>query len=798
MTDTEADTRAKLIDPALARSGWLPERIRREHQFTDGPITVVGRSYRRGTIKRCDYALRWTRDHVIAVVEAKAQDVPATDGLQQAIAYAITLGASFAYATNGLTIIERDLLTGVETTLDDFPSPQALHERWRIGNGVAPESERVLAVPLYTGKHKPRYYQLIAVNLAVEAISAGRERALLTLATGTGKSFIAFQICWRLWTAGWNRKGRPGRPRMLFLADRDILVRDPMRKDFAPFESALWRIEGDAVLGREMYFSTYQAIAEDNTRPGLFRQYPRDFFDLIVVDECHRGSAAEDSTWRDILDWFTGAAKLGLTATPLRDDNRDTYDYFGNPLYQYSLKQGIEDGFLAPYKVRRVLTDVDAVGWRPSADTVERHGNVIPDQLYATKDFEKKIVIDGRTKAIAEYIARYLKRIGPYSKTLVFCVDQPHAQEMRDALVAACPDEVRKNADYVCRVTSDDHDVGRTHLDNFQNINKATPTILTTAEMLTTGVDAPTIQVIVLVRVVGTISTFKQIIGRGTRLCEQKGKYFFDILDFTGTATRSFADTAFNGFPATDEDDDIDGGGDDDEEGGEGDGDGPEVPPGHGGDDEPPTVGPRPPRPPPPPPPPEPRKLYADGERVTILADVVQVMDADGRLRTVRYTEYAGERVRTLFRSAAALQAKWIEPELRQEVIDALGVRGIDLAELADRAAADQADPFDLLCHVAFNAPLLTRRERAERLRRSAPAFWEQYPPKAHEVLAAILDKYAEHGEEEIALPDVLDVPPLSTFGNVIEVASRFGGAEKLRGAVEALHRHLYDIDLAG
>ena len=799
MSDTEADTRATLVDPALAGAGWAPEHIRREFQFTDGRITVSGRTARRGRVKRCDYVLRWSRDHLLAVVEAKSIEVPASDGLQQAIEYATTLGIPFAYATNGTTIIERDLLTGVESTLHAFPSREELYARWRTARGLTAEVERVLSTPLHTGKRQARYYQLIAINRAIEALARGDERVLLTLATGTGKSFIAFQICWRLWNAGWNRKGRPAKPRILFVADRDVLVSDPYTKDFAPFESARWRIEGEAVVGREVYFATYQAIAEDTNRPGLFRQYQRDFFDLVIVDECHRGSARDDSTWRDILDWFTGAAKLGLTATPLREDNRDTYDYFGAPVYQYSLKQGIDDGFLAPYKVRRVLTDADAIGWRPGATTADREGKAVPDQVYGTKDFERRIVLDGRTKAIAGYIARYLKRIGPYSKTLVFCVDQEHAQAMRDALVAEFPDEVRRNADFVCRVTANEANVGRAHLSNFQDINRATPTILTTSEMLTTGVDAPTVQVVVLVRVVGTISTFKQIIGRGTRLCEQKGKLFFDILDFTGTATRNFADPEFDGFPEADTEEDVDGDGGDEpgaDEGGatpppggddEGQGDGPENP-----------VPPRPPKPPPPPPPPAQPKIYVDGEVVTILADVVQVMDANGKLRTVRYTQYAGEKVRTLYRSATALQAKWVQPELRREVIDELGARGIDLGELAERAKADDADPFDLLCHVAFNAPLLTRRERAERLRRASPSFWDQYPPQAREVLSAILDKYAEHGEGEIALPDVLDVPPISEFGNIIEVAGRFGGTEQLRDAVGALHRHLYDVAQAG
>lgn len=679
---------------------------------------------------------------------------------------------------------------------------------------------------------------MTAINRAVEALARGEDRVLLTLATGTGKSLIAFQICWRLWRAGWNRRGTSGRPKMLFLADRDTLVGDPMGKEFEPFKEALCRIEGGvATTSREMYFSTYQAIAEDSSRPGLFRTYPPDFFDLIVVDECHRGSARANSTWREILDWFTGAAKLGLTATPVRDeapdraitpgedDTRDTYRYFGKPRTIYSLRQGIDDGFLAPYKVRRIITNIDAMGWRPTAGQRDRKNKLIPDREYTTREFERKIVIDSRTKAIAGYLTEHLKRTGRYDKTIVFCVDQEHALLMRIALAQANADLVQRDPDYVCRVTSKEEEIGKAHLKRFQDVERRTPAILTTSEMLTTGVDAPTVKNIVLVRLVPTMSTFKQIIGRGTRVFGDK--LFFEILDFTGTATRNFADKKFDGDPISeeeeklgeDEEGDEENGGDDESgdegPGGEDDETGePETPDVPGEEDPPPEdTGPDDPEDEdgPEDPPPwdddddtedtgeeEPRKFYVDGGEVKVVAQTVHILDADGTLRVVRYIEYVGERVREIARSAAGLQASWVAPELRDAVLDELGTRGIDVGELAERAQAPEADPFDLLCHVAFNAPLRTRRQRADSVRGRRPDFWERYTPAAREVLAAVLEKYADYGDASLALPDVLQVPPLSDLGNIIEIAARFGGVPALRDALGDLRRHLYALDEAG
>jgi type I restriction enzyme R subunit len=794
MAFTEADTCRLYVTPALIAAGWdSHQQIVEQKYFTDGRVILVGSKTKRNTGKKADYLLRYTRDVPVAVVEAKAFDHLVGEGLQQAMAYAEILGVPFAYATNGQEIIEHDYLTGVETTLTAFPSPAQLWSRWKSGKALDESVEKIMLTP---GHHSPdripRYYQTVAINKAIEALATGKERVLLTLATGTGKSLIAFQICYRLWQARWNRKGTHHRPKILFLADRDVLVGDPYKKDFAPFGEARHRIEGDAVKSREMYFATYQSIAQDERRPGIYKEYDRDFFDLVVVDECHRGSAREDSNWREILDWFTGAAKLGMTATPLRDDNRDTYDYFGNPVVMYSLRQGIEDGFLAPYRVRRVVTDVDAAGWRPVVGERDRYLREIPDDLYVTKDFEKKVVLTRRTRAIAKYIADFMAKSNRYAKTIVFCVDQEHALDMRKALADVNQDIVKAYPDYVCRCTADEGLIGKGHLDRFQDVDKLSPVILTTSDMLTTGVDAPTVKNIVLVRVVNTISTFKQIIGRGTRLRTDYDKWFFTILDFTGTATRNFADPDFDGFPEVDEEDTLpepypetepkdgeqppDEGVEPEDEGGD-----PEQP-------EPPE-----PPPPPPPPPPKPDKFYVDGVQVVIVADLVYELDADGKkLRSIQYTEYAGEKVRILFRTVAELRAKWMQPTFRAEILAELESRGIDVDELSVQAKHPDADAFDLLCHVAFNAPLRTRKERAEALRKKHPDFWEQYSPEAREVLSAIVAKYTEHGIVELEVPKILEIPPISTMGTVLELVGRFGGPQQISEAVNELQRRLY------
>lgn len=469
---TEADTCRLYVLPKLDEAGWNqePHSFNEQKTFTDGRIVVTGNRVKRRPQKRADYLLRYTRDFLIAVVEAKAAYKTPGDGLQQAKEYAEILGLKFAYATNGKGIIEFDYTTGLETKLDRFPSPQELWERWVAHEGITDEVIEKLLTPFndLTGKD-PRYYQEIAINRAVQAILQGKPRVLLTMATGTGKTLVAFQICWKLWNSRWNRRGEHRRPRILYLADRNILIDDPKDKIFAPFGDARWKIEnGVANKGRELYFAIYQAIAKDEARPGLYREYPRDFFDLIIVDECHRGSARDDSSWREILEYFAPAAQLGMTATPLRQDNRDTYEYFGNPIYQYSLKQGIEDGFLAPYRVHRVVTTYDSTGWRPNKGQLDRYGREIPDAEYHTKDFERVVSLRPRSEAIARHLVEFMKKNGRFDKTIVFCVDQEHADEMRRLLNNLNADLVQKHPDYVCRVTAADADIGRGHLSNFQ------------------------------------------------------------------------------------------------------------------------------------------------------------------------------------------------------------------------------------------------------------------------------------------------------------------------------------------
>ncbi len=432
----------------------------------------------------------------------------------------------------------------MEREIDTFPTPDELWRRLAGQEQLAPEVADRLLTPTYnlSGKH-PRYYQEIAINRTVRAILLGDRRVLLTMATGTGKTFVAFQICWKLWSSRWNRTGEHRRPKILYLADRNVLVDDPKDKTFTPFGDARIKIgEGELSYGREMYFAIYQAIAKDERRPGLYREFPRDFFDLIVVDECHRGSARDDSNWREILEYFEPAYQLGMTATPKRQDNIDTYRYFGNPIYTYSLRQGIDDGFLAPYRVHRIITQWDAAGWRPSQGDIDRYGREIPDEVYETPDFERIISLKARTEAVAKHLTAFLKKTDRFAKTIVFCVDQEHADEMRRALNNLNADLVQQYPDYVCRVVSDEGSIGRGHLSRFQDVERATPVILTTSQMLTTGVDMPTCKNVVLLRIINAMTEFKQIIGRGTRVRDDYGKLFFNILDYTGSATRLFAD----------------------------------------------------------------------------------------------------------------------------------------------------------------------------------------------------------------------------------------------------------------
>ena len=792
---TEADTCREFVTPRLVEAGWgtAPHAIGEQRTFTNGRIIVAGGKVRRGKQKRADYLLYHRRDYPLAVVEAKEIGLPAETGVQQAREYAEILGLKFAYATNGHRIIEIDYTTGTEREVDRYATPDELFTRLSAATHLPQDAAAHVLEPfnLISGK-VPRYYQQIAINRVIEAILLGQKRILATLATGTGKTCVAFQICWKLWNSRWNRTGEYRRPKILFLADRNILVDDPMAKMFAPFGDARHKIAGgDTSQSRDMYFGIYQALTTASA--DVFRQYRPDFFDLIIIDECHRGSSRDESAWRAVLDYFEPAVQFGMTATPLREESRDSYEYFGNPVYTYSLRQGIEDGFLAPYRVHRVITTVDAAGWRPSKDELDRYGREVPDDEYQTKDFERVVALRSRTRAMARHLTDLLKGTDRFAKTLIFCVDQEHAAEMRQELLNLNSDLVKQYPDYVCRVTADEGAICLTHLSHFQDVDKPTPVILTTSQLLTTGVDAEMVKNVVLARVVGSRSEFKQIVGRGTRLKVDYGKEYFNIIDFTGTATSHFADPDFDGDPARIEEVIIDETG---EQMGitEAEVEAPQVdmpleyelPEEQIGTDtgiiitEPPV---------------EPRKFYIDGGEVEVIGHLVYDLDTDGKkLQVVKYTDYSGRAVRTLYPTREALQSAWANPDTRSEVLRELTERGISFAELASSSEQPDADLFDLLCHLAWNAPLLTRRQRAEAAKRKTQDLFAQHGDTAREILTLLLDRYIERGILQFnALSELMKVQPFDRYGSPSEIATRhFGGVRGMKDAVSRLQTALY------
>ena len=691
--------------------------------------------------------------------------------MQQAKEYAEILGVQFTYATNGQQIIEFDFHTGQQRQIDRYPTPDELWARLHVQPEVAPH---LLAPTSRTSGKALRYYQEIAINRVVEAIAGGRRRILLTMATGTGKTLVAFQICWKLWKSEWNAARAKRPPRILFLSDRNILVDDPKDKDFVPFGDARFKIEGGTVnKSREMYFAIYQSLAPTEGGAGRYSQYAPDFFDLIVVDECHRGSARDDSNWRDILEYFAPAYQIGMTATPRRDDNGNTYDYFGDPIYEYSLRQGIEDGFLAPYTVLRVVTDVDAFGWRPIVGQIDRYKREIPDQEYTTDDFDHVVALRARTEAIARHLTDFLAKSGnPYAKTIIFCTDQEHALEMQDALARLNPELMKRYPDYVCRVTADEGDIGRGHLDHFKDVERVSPVILTSSRLLTTGIDIPTCKNIVIARVIRSMTEFKQIIGRGTRVRDDYDKLFFNIIDYTGSATELFADPGFDGFPALEvlEHMDEDGRTIKDKVISDRDPTAPIL-------DDVPL---------------ERRKLYVDEGAAEVIAEMVYELDENGKQIVVRYTDYAAERVRSLYPNSAAIRRQWADPFQRTRLIEHLAEQNIDFERLAAVTNQPDADPFDLLCHIAFNAPIRTRRERANRVRQEETAYFQSYTGPAREILLSLLEKYAEFGTMQFILKDILRVPPFTGYGNIIEIGKYFGGLDKLKQAVDQLQTLLY------
>jgi type I restriction enzyme R subunit len=788
----EADTCRKYVLPKLQDWELEPHLLSEQYAIDAGRILTTGSQNRRRRKKYADYLLCYDRDFPLAVVEAKRKHKLPQDGLQQAKEYAELLGLKFAYSTNGTGIVEFDYTTGLITALDRFPSPAELWTRWRQSEGLSVEIADDLRTPFdLTGGKVPRYYQRIAINRAVQAVLQEQKRLLLTLATGTGKTTIAFQIAQKLWTMGWNTAGEHRKPRILFLADRNVLVDDPMLKDFSAFrEDILHKIQGEAVKSREIYFAIYQAIAKDKNHPGLFRDYSPGFFDLIIVDECHRGSARDESNWREILEYFQPAYQLGLTATPLRDENKDTYRYFGNPLYTYSLKQGIEDGFLAPYRVRRIITSFDAFGWRPGADERDRYGRPVPDEEYQTGDFERVISLRARTEAIARHITQFLQKTDPFAKTIVFCVDEDHVLEMVTALNNFSADLVREHPNYVCRITSKAGDTGKAFLYQFKDVQTQTPVIAVTSKLLTTGVDIPTCTNVVLVKVIRSMTDFKQMIGRGTRVYEEGGKLSFNILDYT-KSTRLFADPDFDGIPELVKEEQMD------EEGQTVEGTEVDVPPEQPEEGEPDSEEPSD----------EPsgftgipkdddtlpRKYYFDGEICEVIGEVVYELDPNGnRLRTFKLIDYTSEQVRTLYRSSLEIRQRWTNPEQRSEIIQQLADRGIDFSDLKAITNQPDADPFDLLCHIAFDTPVLTYKQRAERMKRDRQDFFTQYGQDAQEILAILLDTYAQGGPDQLILPAALKLKAMEKYGNVKEIADKFGDADTLKQAIEELQVLLY------
>lgn len=807
---SERDICSKFIGPAVEKAGWdRMSQIREEVSFTKGRIIVRGKLVSRGKGKRADYILYFKPNIPLAVIEAKDNNHSVGDGIQQALGYAETLNIPFAFSSNGDGFVFHDR-TGVlpvkESMLpmDAFPSPGDLWATYRQWKGLTPEHERIVLQDYFddgSGK-APRYYQMNAINATVEAIAKGQDRILLVMATGTGKTFTAFQIIWRLWKAGLKK-------RVLFLADRNVLVDQTMVNDFRPFGSAMAKLStgartierADGTQGElttavdqrrridtsyEVYLGLYQAITGPEERQKLYREFSPGFFDLIVIDECHRGSAAEDSAWREILEHFSGATQIGLTATPKETRYVSNIHYFGEPVYTYSLKQGIRDGFLAPYKVVKVHIDRDIAGYRPEKGKLDRFGNEVEDRIYNQKDFDRNLVIDDRTRLIAGKVSDFLRESGDrFQKTIVFCVDEEHAARMRQALVNENKDLCDENARYVMRMTGSDTE-GCAQIGNFIDPESKYPVLVTTSRLLSTGVDAQTCRLIVLEREIGSMTEFKQIVGRGTRIHEDTKKYYFTIMDFRG-ATNHFADPDFDGEPVQiyepgpddpvlPPDDVPPPGGDD------------PFPPDPGEDEEI-LVDPEPPVINIPPGGDTPRKIYVDGVAVSIVAERVEYLDENGRLITESLKDYTRKELKKHFASLDTFLQRWNAAERKQAILDELANEGLPLEPLMEEVNKD-LDPFDLICHVAFDRPPLTRRERAENVRKRD--VFTKYGPQAGAVLDALLQKYQDAGVLALDDPGILKIAPFSAMGTPVQLIKQFGTRVDFERAVHELQAELY------
>ncbi len=796
---TEADIITKCVMPAILNAGWdNTTQIRQEVKLRDGKVIVRGKVAARRTVKSADIVLYHKPGIPLAVIEAKANKHEIGKGMQQGIEYARLLDVPFVFATNGDGFIFRDATAAEgeclekQITLDDFPSPAELWQKFCLWKGYTQAQLPVITQDYYddgSGK-SPRYYQLQAINKTIEAVSNGQNRVLLVMATGTGKTYTAFQIIWRLWKSK-NKK------RILFLADRNILVDQTKNNDFQPFGTAMTKVSGRTIdPAYEIHLALYQAITGPEEDQKAFKQVAPDFFDLIVIDECHRGSASEDSAWREILDYFSSATQIGLTATPKETHEVSSTDYFGDPVYVYSLKEGIEDGFLAPYKVVRVDIDVDLQGWRPTKGQTDLNGEVIDDRIYNQKDFDRTMVIDERTELVARTITDYLKRTNPMDKTIVFCNDIDHAERMRRALVNLNPEQVKKNDKYVMKITGDD-EIGKAQLDNFINPKKAYPVIATTSELMTTGVDAKTCKLVVLDQNIQSMTKFKQIIGRGTRIDERYGKLWFTILDFK-KATELFADERFDGIPEKVMDttpEDIADPESDFEEKLE------EI---SEHDDEQVTGVDEPPAPPyqvtdtddlgPLPEEDEKkiRKFHVNGVAVGVIAQRVQYYDADGKLVTESFKDYTRKTLLKEYASLDDFTRKWQDADRKEAIIHELEQQGIIWEVLAEEVGKD-LDPFDMLCHVVYGQPPLTRKERAENVRKRN--YFTKYSEAAQAVLDNLLDKYADAGVQEIESIQVLKLKPFDSMGTLPEIIKTgFGDRNGYNQALSELENEIYQL----
>ncbi len=776
---SERDVCSKFITPAVVDAGWnLQHQIREEVTFTAGRIIVRGKLVGRGKKKRADYILYHKPNIPIALIEAKDNTHSIGDGMQQALGYADALDIPFVYSSNGDGFLEHDRVGSVgtverELALTDFPSPDELWRRYCMAKGLVDDKSEKLVSQDYHhdgGGKSPRYYQWVAINRTIEAIARGQRRILLTMATGTGKTFTAFQIIWRLWKAG-------AKKRILFLADRNILVDQTKTNDFKPFGGAMTKISKRQVdKSYEIYLSLYQAVTGNEEEKNIYKQFSPDFFDLIVVDECHRGSAAEDSAWREILEYFHSATQIGMTATPKETGDVSNIHYFGEPVYTYSLKQGIEDGFLAPYKVVRIDLDKDLTGWRPEKGKRDKYGQEVEDRIYNQRDFDRSLVLDQRTDLVAKKVTEFMQATNPYAKAIVFCVNIDHAERMRQALVNENADLCRDNPKYVMRITGD-NDEGKAELDNFIDPESRYPVIATTSRLMTTGIDAQTCQLIVLDQRIQSMTEFKQIIGRGTRVNEDYGKYYFTIMDFR-KVTELFADPDFDGDPVQiyepGEDDPIVPPEDEGEASGEGeDGHDPieEVmidPEEHG----------------------RPTRYVLDDVGVEIISVREQYYGKDGKLITESLKDYTRRTVAGEFTSLDDFVRRWSSADKKQAVIDELVEQGVLLEALAEEVGKD-FDPFDLICHVAFDQPPLTRRERAENVKKRH--YFAKYGEQARAVLEALLDKYADGGIENIEDMGVLKVQPINQFGSPVEIVRAFGGKDGFQQAIQELEQQLYN-----